>query len=479
MKKFLKQNWLTVALALLLLASLVPIVLVGRYAHPFGDDLSFSRFVHLAAEEGSSTLAALGYTVKRFYFGWQGTYAGTVLMALQPGLISEGAYALTPIILLAALALSTLALSHALLCRWLGQSRAVWLGVTAGILLVTVQNQISPNESLFWWNGSIYYTFFYALTLLLATCMIRLRLEPDHPRLLLGAALTLAVVVGGGNYVSGLLACVLLAVFAGMCLLWDRKRIWQPILVESVLVTCFLINALAPGNRVRQAQNVGMAPAKAVLTAIGQAGKDLVGWFDLTVLGLLICLIPVLWRAVEKTRFTFPLPGLVAVGTFLILACQNTPHFYALSTAGPGRLRNIVYDSYIWLLALTLGYLLGYLSHRWTIPKRPRSAHLLVAAGLAVAVAGFVLAAPQTTTGQCVQALADGSAAAYDTQQYAWVQALSDPNAEDVVVPALTVRPPLLYNYNLTDNPESFANVAAANYYGKRSVIAIPNDYGK
>ena len=131
---------LALTLTALLLLSLIPILLVGDCAHPYGDDYAYSQFVHHALADGESFLGTLAYTVRRYYFGWQGTYAGTAVMALQPGLISEEAYALTPVVLLSALILSTLALSHTLLRQWLGQDRGAWLAFTAGLLLVTLED---------------------------------------------------------------------------------------------------------------------------------------------------------------------------------------------------------------------------------------------------------------------------------------------------------------------------------------------------
>ena len=256
----LRRNWPAAILLGALLLSVIPILLVGDCAHPYGDDYAFSEWIHHAAADGRTPLTALLYTVKRYYFGWQGTYAGTAVMALQPGLISEGAYALTPVVLLSALILSALALSHTLLRRWLGQGRGAWLAFTAGLLLVTVQFQPSPHQAFFWWNGAAYYTLFYCFTLLLACCLIRLQLSPGRPGLWLGLAAALAAVIGGGNYVSGLFACLLTAGFVLLTLIRDKRKIWQPLLVELVLVTGFLINALAPGNAVRQASSEGLGP---------------------------------------------------------------------------------------------------------------------------------------------------------------------------------------------------------------------------
>lgn len=470
-------QWGAALLSAALLASLIPIFLVGDCAHPFGDDYAFSQFVHHALADGTSLPAALWYTVIRYYFGWQGTYAATAIMALQPGLISEQAYILTPVVTLLMLLLSTAALTHTLLRRWLGQSRTVWLGVTAGVLLVTIQYQPLLMQAFFWWNGAIFYTFFYGLMLLLICVVIRLRLDPKHPGLLTAAGLALAVLIGGGNYVTGLLSCLLAAGYALICLIWDRKRLWQPALIGLVLLAGFLVNMLAPGNSVRQAESTGMGPLSAVWASVLQAGSDSVQWFHLPTLGLLLFLAPVLWQALERSKFTFPFPAAATVLLFLILACQNSPHFFALSEAGPGRLRNIVYNSYVWLLVLAEGYWLGWLRRiKHGKPISVRLCRTLIALSLVLAAAGILISAPTLASGQCIQALSDGSAQAYDRRLSQWAETLSDPGSgEHIVLTQPEVRPSLLYYFNLTDDPADFANIAA-NYYKKQSVVALRAD---
>lgn len=477
-KKMLPAVFAGLLLALLIF-SLVPVLMVGDCAHPFGDDYAFSEFVHHALEDGESPLAALVFTIVGYYTGWQGTYAATAVMSLQPGLISEQAYVLTPVVMLLALCLSTGALTYTILRRWLKQSLPVWLAATAGLLLVTIQYQINVLEAFYWWNGAAYYTNFYALMLLLVTCMLRLRLDPKHPRLLLAAALFLAVMVGGGNYVTGLLSCLLLAGYVLLCLLWDRRQLRQSAAVGSVLLACFLANVLAPGNRVREAMfGVAMGPLQAVDASLHQALQDSQAWLSLPLVALLIGLLPVLWHALGNTKFTFPLPVPVSILLFLMLACQNTPHFYALSTAGPGRLRNIVFDSYPLLLILGEGYWLGWL--RRVTKGRPVPPWLgrgLAVLAVVLAAAGFTMSAQLTATGQCVQALADGSARAYDTHINNWIEVLSDPDVDPVVLPDLPVYPSLLYGYNLTADPNFFGNVAARDYYRKTSVTTAFFDF--
>lgn len=462
----------------LLILVLVPILWVGSCAHPFGDDLGYSVYVHQALEGDGSLLSALLYTVRRIYFGWQGTFSSIVLMALQPGIWSEEAYILTPIIMLAMVIVPTALLTHTLLCRWLKRSWQEWLAFTCVFLLITILFQPSVMQAFFWWNGAVFYTFCFGLLLLLVHCVIRLRLHPKHPRLLMAAALVLAMLIGGGNYVTGLFACLLGAGYTLLCLLWDRPRLRHALPVTVSLILFFLINTLAPGNAVRQATSAGMGLFPALKASLLQVLTDTLHWLDLAHIGFFLCLIPLFWRILEGTKFRFPLPAAVTVLLFLALASQNMPHFFALAEEGPGRLRNIVYDCWLWLLCLGEAYWIGWLRRVWSEKKAPLLTSIrsgvLVCLGAVLMITGCLHPLYSTGAGQCILALKDGSAYSYDAQINRWVEQLSAEGEDTVVCSALTEFPPLLHLYNLTDNPDNFANIAAANYYGKRAVIALP-----
>ena len=80
-----------VGAVLLLCAVLIPLLWAGLYTHPFGDDYAFGVFLHDALTQGSSPLAALWYTICRYYMGWQGTFTGVAAMAVMPAVFAPGA----------------------------------------------------------------------------------------------------------------------------------------------------------------------------------------------------------------------------------------------------------------------------------------------------------------------------------------------------------------------------------------------------
>lgn len=462
---------LALGLAALLLLVLVPILLVGSCAHPFGDDLAISQFVHHAREEGTSVLGALFYTVKRYYLGWNGAYTNVALSALQPGLL--GAYALATALLLGGLCLSAAALTHALLRRWLGLDRWTWLAATSALLTVTVLYQPHPRNALFFWHSAVGCTGGTALALFLAACMVRLRLGPRHPKLLFTAALLLAALVGGGNVLVATLALLLLAGYTLLCARWDRKRLWQPAIVGVVLLAGFLTSVLSPGSRIAGAQSAGLSLTRSIQMALVLTWPNTQWMLHLPLIALLIGMVPVLREIPKKTGFAFPFPGLVTAAAVFLLVEQNAQAMYVFGIDLEQQSLNSIYDLLPWLLLVTEGYWVGWFSRRRAAdPPQPARGGEIKAA-LLVASIGLILSAPGSSAGRCVEALADGSVRTYDAGVSAWEEVLSDPEIDPVVLPQVPDYPPLLCSYIMDEVPFAYANLAAADYYGKSSVIAL------
>lgn len=465
---------LALVLIALLLLALVPILLVGDCAHPSSGDLAQSRLVHRAAAEGTSVLGALAATVRRNYLGWDGAFASVALAALQPGLLAEGAYVLTPVLLLAALILSTAALTHALLRRWLGLDRWSWLCAAAALSLVMVVHQPSVRDAFLLWSAGVGCTLSFSLTLLLFTCLLRLRLEPKHPRALLCAALLLAVLTGGGDLITGLLAWALLTGYALLCALRDRKRLPQVLPVWAVFTACFLLSAFSPGSGVARALAPGLSPARALRMALLLTWPNTQWNLHLTLIALLVGVVPLLWEIPRHTRFSFPCPGLVTGAAALLAVLQNALAMYTAGVDLSPATMNSTFNSLPWLLLLTEGYWVGWFGRR-RAGDAPRTGGAgPVKAALLIGSIGLILSASGSAPGKCLEPLADGSARAFDAQVSGWVRVLSDPQADPVELTQLTVPPFLLYDYSLYDDPESYVNTTYADYYGKTSVIAYP-----
>lgn len=465
---------LAVLLSCALVVTLIPVLAVGGYIHPFGDDYIFGVPAYYALNHGESVPAAMLNTVKVYWFGWQGTFSGVLAMELMPDTFFYRAYAITPYVMIGLLALSLGKLLHTAVCRWLKGSRRHWLALWTGTLLLWVQCLPDPAQSFYWWNGAALYTLFFALMVLLLDRLANLPLS-GWRRSTLAGAVALAVLVSGGNFVTCLLAGLLVGLFWLAVLIRDRGHWRGATLVLALYAAGFLINLIAPGNRVRQSGGEGMGPVQAVWSSLTQGWTDLSGFATPFVLVIFLLLAPVLWSLTEDCGFTFPLPGAAVLLSFLLFAAQNAPHFYTMGEVGPGRIRDITFFFYILMALADEWYLLGWLHRRWRGPGQKLIA-LCTGAAVLLAVVIFWKNAPWLTCGKAAAALKDDSLAAYHQTMLEREAMYRDPELTEVYYePAMDDQPRLIFVYSVDDtNPEAFPNIAARNYFRKEIVACIP-----
>ena len=471
---------LAVLLLLLLAASLVPVLLVGRYARASADDYSYGFYTHYAVQNGQCLLPAIWRMVWGNWRTWQGSFSAMALMTITPCIFSEQLYWLTPVVMLASLLLGTFKLSRTLVCRCSGGDWRDWICTAATMLLLSIQLIPSPLNSFYWWNGACYYTFTYGVGLLYLDAFANVLLRPERPRWRLIPGLLCGIFVGGSNYVSALL-CLLVGGLLLLASLWLRRARGRAAALLLSLAVPFLLSVAAPGNHVRQSGLPSLPQVQAVAASVLQAARYWVHWLEWPVLLLCLAWIPLLFRLAGRCPCRFRWPGAFAVLAFLLFAAQNAPHFYAASTAGPMRLRNIVYLSFYWLLLLNEWYFLGWFRRR-VLPRIQgalrvrRWAGPLWAAALSTAIVlCTAVQFPDTLTAGCLRELSNGTVAAYAAERDSRLPALLDPSQTDVRFPAIVHQSPLLYPGDISTDPGSWTNQALAAFYGKASVALYPS----
>ena len=96
-------KWKPYIFLAVLLASLVPLVWLGRYNYPTGDDYYYGTEAHLVWQQTGSIPQAISAAcagVAKSYQIWQGTYSALFLMYLAPNAFSNTAYHLVTFVIL-------------------------------------------------------------------------------------------------------------------------------------------------------------------------------------------------------------------------------------------------------------------------------------------------------------------------------------------------------------------------------------------
>ena len=473
------EKYVFFALLALFILLLIPMLLIARYDVPCVDDYGYGNLTHHAWVQSRSlwqVFKAAASHVKARYYSLQGSFAAIFLFTLQPAVFGEQWYFLTPFIMLLALICGVVCLCRQTMQNIIGASKYRTGIVTLVVLILCTQLLPSPPEGFYWFNGSVYYTFFFGLSLIL------------YARLLAGPAVSrgrtvgrtaalsvLGFLIGGGNLVTGLMT----AIFFG-CLLLYRiiRRDKRGLLYLSLPLVCFaagfLINILAPGNAVRMADlETHPSMPETVLLSLRTAGVYIRSWLNFPLICLMLFLVPFLYKMAAASKMTFRWPGLVAAFSYCLIAASFCPPLYSIDYM-PSRLTDIIFYSFVLLLTFDLFYCLGWLHRRiWSsVPVSQACSVPFIAAAAVILVAGTALIQwPRFTSARALIQLSNGDAAAYYATAQERLEILRDENVADAVLPAYPKKPYVLYFDDITRDPSNWRNTAMKRYYDKNSVV--------
>lgn len=474
-----KEKILAAFMMILLLICLLPVMYLGRYNHATGDDYRFGVDTRLEWEKSGNLINVMveaGKGVCREYNRWQGTYSAMFFMYLPPNLFGDSAYRAVTTVLLLLLTGSIFYLLKPMICNWLKGSKYFWITAASGISLLCIETVPSQGETFFWYNGSMYYTGYFAVTLFFWGLFIQYidRKRKWHMPVLL----MLAIFLAGGNYVSLLPSMILLVFSAAWQFYKKNKKAWDIMSIAAVMIAGFIVSAAAPGNRIRQSILWKIPAWKAILKSLWQGIRYIIAWTDAWYIIALILITPLLWKYLNKCSFRFRYPLLVVGFMYGIFCSMSCPTFYSMNSTGPARAVSIVYYGYILFFFMAYCYLLGYIQNTRNKKTEISSGAKKTVAGLAVAgiLVLFVLQIifgnlHNLTTTKAIQLLLNGEARAYEEEYQERMKILLDDTVQDAVLPAYEHQPDMLFVGDFSSDPLSPSNQSAAVYFHKKSLI--------
>lgn len=482
MSRKARTAWL--AAALLLLSS-VPIFLVSLSARPMFDDFAFGEGLR------NRGLAGLWQSVALYWQGWQGSFAGTVLMGVQPAAFGPPRlYGITGLVMVMLVAGAVFAIVFAALGR-LARPAEKSL-VACALAFSCIQWAPHIPHAFFWWNGAMYYSGAFCIMLFALAAMLVKKNA--------AAVCAAAFFIGGTNFVTALfflLVCLAFLAYWAGALFFGGRRWARPLFggaraaagraryAAAVFLSALgglLVSALAPGNGYRAALYEGMGPVRAVYHSVAHGVFDAVSFLGLPPLLLLAALLPLLGKISGRTEFRFPYPLAAALLSFLLFASQNAPAMYAMGGRGfaDGRISNVMHYSFMVLLYANAFYCCGHFAKKW--PEKFRrifGGKLYARVSLALFAAALVFGHGRTTGHAALAEWASGRprefAENFDRQH----ALLSAPGWNNVAIPPNTAATPMFdLPANIAD-PTSEINMLLALFYGQSQVAALePGDEG-
>lgn len=441
-------------------------------------------------------------------------------------------------------------------------------GITNVLLIFLILQTLPvPLEGIFWYNGSLHYVFMESVLIFEAAIILhgmhagnglsgnvkeasvsttassvsvtaasgstttasdssgeKTSSDGRNTRIicLIGASL-LGIIVGGGNLVTGLQACLLMFIHIMVVLaayISDKKGdgVFRKLgfggfkkdavvffIPEAITVIGYLINITAPGNAQRQESVVMMNPVKAVVSSFYYGLCHAVSWLNVMMIVVLIVIAVILGRlAVQKTGRRFIHPLFMALISICIFAAMFTPTFYAMSEDAPSRVQNIIYIVEILLFFINLVNVAGYIRMNWNPdPSSVKSPAVgagniaktgscffnslfdltgevlpsFILTGIAVVAVIFLFAADKNTytSMSALRSIANGEAARYYEQSMERFELYNDDEIKDVTIKAYTgdARPYLLFKEDVGNAPGEegyWQNIEISNHYGKDSI---------
>ena len=377
-KKLTTKNIFFIILICFLL-SVIPLYIIGMYAHPSVDDYYYGTQTVQVWNETHSIASVIKCSFDEMlntYNIWQGNFSAIFLMRLQPGIFGEQYYFITPLILLSAYIGFSIFFFYTALKKIFKTDS--YLAATVGICLTFVSMQlcITPSDSFYWYNGAIYYTFFYSLMLFLFALLIRMRTAKAAGTVIFTLiSFVLAFLIGGSNYATALFMCIILALAAAAAIysvLTKKNKVIRSyhmaayIIVALAAMAGLFISMAAPGNALRQ-DSVGGSTGiiKTFIYTFAFGGYSIAKVLNAPCLIFFVCMIPAFYSIAKKSGFSYRYPLLVAVFTFGLYCSMGTPVFYAQGLRMPYRMMNIIFFAAYVYIAFNMIYLLGWIGNKY------------------------------------------------------------------------------------------------------------------
>ena len=483
---------LAVYAGILFVMSLIPLLWLGRYNVMCVDDYDYGRRVH----DVWMATGSMGQSVKMawqqnmdFYREWQGTYISCFLMALCPMNFNYEIGYVVPVLMIGMFTVSVFVLGRHILHKWLGVEKAGGGFVMFVMLFMFYQVIEAPFEGIYWYNGATHYVlvqsvWFFTLT---AVSMSLWAQKKSGEMIWCAVAAVLAVIVGGGNLVTGLQAEIMMALLVLYAVVTNRKKIIPVVIPFLTGSIGFLINILAPGNAQRGEldMDTGYSAVMSIVLSFYNAVVYMIRWTPAFVIVIWMLLLPVLWKIVKRSDQTFKHPVWVALGAFCVISAMFTPTLFAIGMVGLSRVDNIIQMVYYLCLVMVSAYWLGHFSHRTDAAQmsagvvfgsflEKTKGRMTAVCALIVIVMWICTADKNTYTSiSAFRSIINGEAQTFYAEAMERHEIYTNETIADVELKPYSACPAIFEGNDLTEDADNWLNLAVMQYYHKAYVKVV------
>lgn len=363
--------WTAILCVFALLLIVIPMTYISKYMWPVSDDFELSIWT----KEAYVTTGSVWQVLKRAwdlvvykYFNWQGAYSSIFLMALQPGIWGDEHYWMGVVLIMFSLLIGIFALSYVLMVKHGKAPKSVWLTITSLVTFAWFLRVMYTEEAFYWWTGASYYTGFYAWGMMIVAAM--LCFYTDWERYSKGkrcfsyiAGALACLFVAGGNFPTSLML-VLIGIGLVASAFYHKKKSRSVLTVYTASILAgLLISVLAPGNHTHMTNDfeADRTAIEAIFISIRDGLGYIASWTNISVIMMFVFLLPFIWQLVRSCGCQFRLPVVVTILSGGVYLAEYAPVSYAFGGYAPGRMINLYYINYFWLLLFNVFYWLGWI----------------------------------------------------------------------------------------------------------------------
>lgn len=485
--KYVTAKNLSWFLKIMYFISLIPVFAIGIYNYPSADDYSIGSNCRQTWVASHSLFQTLWQGILRAvedWLIWMGYFTSNFFMAIPPCVFGEKFYALTSVIMVGALSLSTGYLLHQIFVNVFQADKYISRCVIAILLFFNIQCMVGRTEAFYWYCGASNYMLTHTVAILFYGMLISLVVKPrKRPYFFCLITSCMGFLAGGANQMTALNVAIVLFVAAGW-LTWKKK--WKrnnSIMVPMVFFYIgFILNIAAPGNWIRAEGTNGMNPIKAIMVSLSYCLEYCLGeWTDWSIILMMIMLIPLLWKLVSNTTYRFQCPLLIVAFGYGLVSAMMTPPLFAVGNIGAERLQALTFTMYMLVLVLCEGYVIGWIQKKY-YSRMEKANTKQLSLDTIVCVVGCILflffgmvitIIPMPhyyTFSSAMTDLLNGNAKAYG-EALEERAVLYNSGEKNIVVEPLPAQPILLYFSDITSDTGDWQNRGLSRYYGLDSVV--------
>ena len=482
--KFISDKYLAIILGILLMGLLIPVLYLSGVDRASGDDLGYGTYTHLAFVNTGSlieVMKAFGYTLKRYYLGWQGTWFSIFLFSMQPEVFSEKAYFVVPFIMIILWGTGIYRLISEVFGRSLKLNKSSVTVVFLYFFILNLEFIPGSKSSVFWWNGCAHYLIPFAMCLFVMTWAL-CYLGDEKKSGLIWISI-FAFLLGGSNYQASLL-CLGALFFIMIYGLLNKRKASLFLILPMILETVgLLVSVLAPGNKARGGEDFGFSVGRFFETIFGAFKESVV--FPIKIFSerpiLLVLtgvLFVLLWSAFSKPDFEEDMKAekhgksiFILLFSYLVYVAMFMPELYAAVEVSQG-VKNTNFQVLFLLLLVILSFGAKTLSKKKPLKRTVLFPALLLLVLMMIPFKGDMKSSLSFVS---LEYIISGQAADYKAQMDLQTKLLLS-DERDVVLPGINdIQGPLMC-MPVTENAENWTNEVTASFYDKDSVVSIPRD---